>query len=90
VAVAQPDGQYKEQASACDAWQTPGDKAAANPGIARALPFSIDPIAVAIPATNQSEPPARLTAPASLPPDTRSIAASRIGCSIPSVCVKRF
>jgi TIR domain len=31
-------------------------KAAANPGIARALPFSIDPVAVAIPATNQSEP----------------------------------
>ena len=36
--------------------KTPGDKAAANPGIARTLPFSIDPIAVAIPATNQSEP----------------------------------
>jgi hypothetical protein len=36
--------------------KTPSDKAAANPGIARALPFSIDPVAVAIPAANQSAP----------------------------------
>src|SRR6266481_3139431 len=36
--------------------KAPGDKAAADPGIPRMLPFSVDPVAIAIPATKQSKP----------------------------------
>ena len=71
--------------------ETPSDEAAADPGVARALPFLIKPAAVGpYPPPSNPSPPAWLTAAASLPPETRSIGASRTGYSIPSVCVKRF
>jgi hypothetical protein len=35
--------------------KTPGDEAAADPGVARAVPFSVDPVAVAITAAEQTE-----------------------------------
>src|SRR5262249_39852771 len=36
--------------------ETPGDEAAADPSVARALPFSVKPVAVAIPTAEQSQP----------------------------------
>ena len=36
--------------------EAPGDEAAANPGVARALPFLVKPIAVPIASAEQSEP----------------------------------
>ena len=36
--------------------ETPGDEAAADPGVARALPFSVKPIVVTIASAEQSEP----------------------------------
>lgn len=64
--------------------QAPGNEAAADAGVARALPLLVNPVAVAIAATEQTEAAAWLTAAASLPPETISIGASGTGCSIPS------
>ena len=36
--------------------KTPSDEAAADPGVARAALFSVDPVAVAITAAEQTEP----------------------------------
>ena len=36
--------------------ETPGDESAPDPGVARALPFSVKPIAVTIASAEQSEP----------------------------------
>src|SRR5262245_26930011 len=38
--------------------EAPGDEAAADPGVARALPFSVKPVAVAIAAASSPRPPA--------------------------------
>jgi hypothetical protein len=70
--------------------ETPGDEAAPDPGVARALPFLVKPVAVTIDPPSNPSRPAWLTAAASLPPEMRPIGASRTGCSILSVCVKRF
>ena len=36
--------------------ETPGNEAAADPGVSRALPFSVKPVAIAVASAKQSEP----------------------------------